>query len=98
MALYVWKCGSCGKVTKKLLPARPDLGECDESVPCGTEERTMGYTRCDGELQFISNTASQTMEVIDNGLMAKVLERPANIEEKMAERIAHAEKADDSVI
>lgn len=58
----------------------------------------MGYTRCDGELHFISNTASQTMEVIDNGLMAKVLERPVNIEEKMAERTAHAEKPDDSVI
>jgi hypothetical protein len=38
------------------------------------------------------------MEVIDNGLMAKVLERPANVAEKMADRAALAEKPDDPIV
>lgn len=83
MALFVWKCELCGRITRKLLPKRPELGSCRE---------------CDGKLKFSSNVSSQTMEVIDNGLMARVLERPAGIEEKIAERNALAEKPDDEII
>ncbi len=70
MALYVWKCESCQKITKKLLNTRPDLGTCD----------------CGGELRFDSKVGSRTMEVIDNGLMVKAVERPVNIESMVRER------------
>ncbi len=83
MALFVWKCKACGRVTKKLVPVRPQLGACPE---------------CSGELGFVTNTASQTMEVIDNGLMLRRLERPARIDEMMAERNALAEKPDDPMV
>jgi hypothetical protein len=38
------------------------------------------------------------MEVIDNGLMAKAVERPTEIEAKIAERNALAEKPDDPIV
>lgn len=100
MALYVWKCGTCGHVTKKILPTRPKLdivcfrsrSRIDPPLP----GETVGP--CGGELSFVTGVASQTMEVIDNGLMLRRLERPARIEEMMAERIALAEKPDDEMV
>lgn len=84
MALYRWRCESCGQVTAKMLNFRPSLkdGACD----------------CGGKLSFVSNTHSQTKEVIDNGLMARSLERPANTEELHAERNASAYTPDDEII
>lgn len=94
MALFVWKCERCGKVTKRLLPSRPKLEGCPEMVMWDTGKYESGpqVVRCDYPLKFVTNTASQTMEVIDNGLMAKTVERPVNIEEKIAERNALADK------
>lgn len=92
MALYVWKCGTCGKVTKKLLEARPQLGKCNENFYKNQPAEAVGYLPCGGVLKFWSNTSSQTMEVIDNGLMAKALERPVDIEAKIAERNALADE------
>lgn len=82
MPLFQWKCDKCGEQTRKLLSSRPLLHSC-----C-----------CGGKLNFLTNVASQTMEVIDNGLMAKALERPVNIEERLAERTALAEKPDDDIV
>lgn len=101
MALFVWRCERCKSLTRKILPKRPVLGRCfvdrtkiDPPLP----QETVGP--CGGELKFVSNTSSQTMEVIDNGLMAKVLERPVNIEEKMSERNAQAdtEQSDEQIV
>ncbi len=83
MALFVWKCGLCESTTRRILPSRPTLEACEA---------------CGGKLSFVNNMSTQTMEVIDNGLMARKLERPVDIEQKIAERNAEAEKPDDSVI
>lgn len=100
MALFVWKCGSCGAVTKRLLSKRPELTTCSENgQSIQTELGPMLVDGpCGGTLEFVTNTSSQTMEVIDNGLMARRLERPVNIEEKLAQRNAHAEKPDDPIV
>lgn len=90
MPLFVWKCDKCGTVTRKLLPKRPVLSACEAINDRGQA--------CFGTSSFVTNTSSQTMEVIDNGLMAKVLERPANIEEKLEERRALAEKPEDPIV
>lgn len=100
MALFVWKCNRCGCITKKLLPKRPELdARCFRSrsrIDPPLDGETVGP--CGGELQFVTNPSSQTMEVIDNGLMLRRLERPVGIEEKLAERNSLAEKPDDKVI
>lgn len=83
MALFKWQCQSCGLVTKCFLESRPVLTACR---PCG------------GKLKFLTNVGSQSVETIDNGAMAKVLERPVDIENKIAERIALAEQKDDPII
>jgi hypothetical protein len=75
MPRFVWKCEHCNKITKRILDKRPSLDKCE----------------CGGAQKFVTNTSSQTMEVIDNGLMAKAVERPVGIEEKIAERNALAD-------
>lgn len=89
MALFVWQCKKCLHKSRKILNIRPVLGTCS---------KINNNFPCEGEQEFVSNVASQTMEVIDNGLMAKVLERHTNIEEKMADRKALANKEDDPII
>lgn len=100
MALFVWKCNRCGRITKKLLPKRPELDVCCFRSRSRIDPPLAGETvgPCGGVLEFITNPSSQTMEVIDNGLMARRLERPVNIEEKLAQRNAHAEKQDDPIV
>jgi hypothetical protein len=95
MALYVWKCQTCGDTTRKILSTRPMLGRCD---------RTSGGCcydcdpPCGGKLSFVTNTSQSTKEVIDNGLMYKPIERDPNIEAQLKERNELAEKGDDTKI
>jgi len=94
MALYVWKCQSCGGVTRRILPRRPKLGLCEEDVAFPVDEEFC----CQGKLAFVTNTSQSTKEVIDNGLMYKPIERDPNIEAQLKERNELAEKGDDTKI
>lgn len=100
MALYRWRCNSCGQVTQKLLASRPVLDICCFRNRTKIDPPLSGPTvgPCGGKLAFVSNTHSQTKEVIDNGLMARALERPANTEELHAERNANAVEKDDELV
>lgn len=100
MALFVWKCDLCGRVTKKILATRPKLDVCCFRSRALIDPPLPGWTvgPCGGKLSFITSTHSQTMEVIDNGLSAKALERPANTEELHSERNKSAEAPDDSIV
>lgn len=102
MALYIWKCQSCGDVTRRILPKRPVLDVCMSTV-----YKSYGYNvagevwadgPCCGKLAFITNTSQSTKEVIDNGLMYKPVERDPNIEAQLKERNELAEKVDDPLV
>lgn len=101
MPLFVWTCDICGATTRRILPKRPVLSSCEDSIPVEYFNEAGKFfvdEPCGGQLSFTTNTASQTMEVIDNGLMARRLERPSNVEEKMAERKALSQKEDDQIV
>ena len=98
MALYVWKCQSCGQVTRKLLPARPELGYCLQNRNMHSVPGEYDMIPCGGKLAFVTNTSQSTKEVIDNGLMYKPVERDPNIEAQLRERNELAEKGDDTKI
>lgn len=102
MALYIWRCLSCGDVTRRILPKRPKLDVCMSNV-----YKSQGYTvagpvwgdgPCCGKLAFVTNTSQSTKEVIDNGLMYKPVERDPRIEAQLKERNELAEKPDDTTV
>jgi hypothetical protein len=82
MALFQWKCDSCGKFERKILDKRPPIDKC----------------QCGGLLSFVTSINAMVMETIDNGVMVKKLERLNNVEELLKERNDVAEKPDSEVI
>lgn len=62
MALYNWKCLTCGKSSRKLLPEPPKTG----SIVC----------ECGQTMVLIGSGFVTVMDRLDNGLMPRVLERP----------------------
>lgn len=100
MALYIWKCQSCGRVTRRILPTRPQLDVCCFRDRTKIDPPLPGETvgPCGGKLSFVTNTSQSTKEVIDNGLMYKPIERDPNIEAQLKERNELAEKGDDTKI
>lgn len=81
MPVYNFRCASCKQLTRKLMKVETYEALASASVEC----------RCGGvatrEMQAAS---SQTMEVLDNGLIARRVERLSEAERIFKEReIAH---------
>lgn len=75
MPLYYFRCGSCGAELKKLLtPAESkEPRTCECGGPFAREPKP---------------PSNQVVERLDNGYMAKALERPADAERLYRERAA----------
>lgn len=82
MPLYRWKCPGCQKVSRTIAETRPALVDC----------------QCGGKPVFVTGGSSMVMETLDNGVMARKLERLADVEEKIADRNALVNKPDDPII
>lgn len=76
MPLYNFRCSKCWKLTKKIMLA----SEFEDSPGWITCE--CGYTAP----REMSPPSTKTMEVLDNGRMAKPVERLADAERIFAER------------
>ena len=80
MPLFRWKCQKCEKVSRTIAETRPVLVECE----------------CGGTPVFVTRGSSMVMETLDNGLMARKVERPANVEQLLQDR--NTVKPDDPII
>lgn len=80
MPIYHFTCGSCGKARRRSLGAK--------------ESRTGLSCDCGGTLSRTpAPPTSNTVEVLDNGVMVKALERPAQAERLYKEHVRDQEKA-----
>lgn len=77
MPLYNFSCGQCGATIKKLMPV--DRFRSTGILPCP----------CGGEARHRPGAAtSQTMEVLDNGIAPRRVERLSEAERIFRERAA----------
>jgi len=83
MAWFRYQCRLCHKIKRVSLQARV------KEMPCDT---------CGGTMRSLVEVGSaRTVEVLDNGIMARKVERLHNVEEIMAERDAkHSNRAGES--
>ena len=81
MPLYYTKCSTCGTERRVILTSR---------------DKSLLGCKCGGEEDFISKLSVQTrvMEVLDNGIMPRRVERPANAEELQRDHSTPATKSD----
>lgn len=86
MGLHQWKCPQCGRVARALLP--PGV------TPLGKPN----CADCDSLMEPDHGGSTSVMETLDNGVMARKLERYRDIEEL---RHSHAELTkpkDDTIV
>lgn len=72
MPLFNLVCTKCAKKTRVLAPSRSD----SLSKPC----------ECGGSFDFKVNISTRNIEVLDNGLMERKVERVEGVEEMMKTR------------
>lgn len=70
MALYMWQCQKCERLTRKLSDDRPQLSNCE----------------CGGENKFVTKPTSRIVEIRDNGVMPRQVEQLANVADLIKNR------------
>lgn len=71
MALFSWKCTSCGRTDSDFFDSLPELGPCPD---------------CGGFQDFSTQLTNRSIETIDMGYQIKKVEQISGIEELIAER------------
>lgn len=83
MPLFRLSCASCGKSEQRLASSWGTLGLRPGALTCET---------CGGQLErAATGPSAQVMERLDNGAMARAVERPKDAQEQMEERAADAD-------
>jgi DNA-directed RNA polymerase subunit RPC12/RpoP len=77
MAWFKYQCSTCAKVFRLRLDKREPAVNCADPVCSGSCKPLLGAA-----------STSQVVEVLDNGIMPRKVERLHNIEEIMEERAA----------
>ena len=84
MPLYNWQCPKCGKRTRRLLVERPK-----EDVLCQDDGAV---------LESLTKGSTSVMEVLDNGIMPKRVERYRDAVELRKQHAGSTTPKDESII